>query len=75
MPEPSPDDGWERRFIADMARAREAVELYTRAGFEVRAEPAIPDDLREECESCWLVKAGLFKVIYTRRPPPSGAAS
>ena len=58
---------WERRFIADPARAREAVELYTRAGFEVRAEPLLPADLREECESCWLVQAGLFRVIYTRR--------
>jgi hypothetical protein len=63
-----PPDGWERRFIADPQRAEEVLELYRQAGFEVRAEPAIPDDLREECESCWLVKAGLFRVIYTRRP-------
>ena len=61
---------WERRFIADPARAREAVELYTRAGFEVRAEPIVPEDLREECESCLLVRAGLFRVIYTRRRSP-----
>jgi hypothetical protein len=66
-PSPAPD-GWERRFIADPQRAQEVLELYRQAGFEVRAEPAIPDDLREECESCWLVKAGFFRVIYTRRP-------
>ena len=67
-----PPDGWERRFIADPQRAEEVLELYRQAGFEVRAEPANPDDLREECESCWLVKAGFFRVIYTRRPSGDG---
>jgi len=62
-----PADGWERRFVADPERAREAVELYRQAGFEVRVEPGLPEELREECESCWLVKAGYFHVIYTRR--------
>ena len=65
---PTSPEGWERRFIADPQRALEAAELYRQAGFEVRAEPVIPDDLRQECESCWLVQAGLFRVIYTRRP-------
>jgi len=64
----TPPDGWERRFIADPQRAEEVLELYRQAGFEVRAEPAVPDDIREECESCWLVKAGFFRAIYTRRP-------
>jgi hypothetical protein len=67
-----PPDGWERRFIADPQRAQEVLEVYRQAGFEVRAEPAIPDELREECESCWLVKAGFFHVIYTRRPSGDG---
>jgi hypothetical protein len=58
---------WERRFIADPARAAEAIELYRQAGFEVRAESIVPDDLRDECESCALVRAGLLQVIYTRR--------
>lgn len=62
-----PADGWERRFVADPERAREAAELYRQAGFEVRVEPGLPEELREECESCWLVKAGYFQVIYTRR--------
>ena len=39
---------------------REAVELYRQAGFEVRVEPGLPEGLREECGSCWLVKAGLL---------------
>lgn len=68
MPRPPvPDEGWERRFVADPARAREAVEVYTRAGFAVRAEPLTPEEMREECASCPLVQAGLFRVIYTRR--------
>ena len=62
-----PDERWERRFVADPARAREAIEVYRRAGFEVRVEPGAPEGLREECTSCWLVKAGYFQVIYTRR--------
>ncbi|MBI1967061.1 MAG: hypothetical protein HYS40_03640 [Gemmatimonadetes bacterium] len=64
---PAPDEGWERRFVADPARAQEAVELYTWAGFDVRVEPLDPEDLRDECESCGLAQAGLFRVIYTRR--------
>ncbi len=64
---PAPDEGWERRFVADPARAREAAEVYTRAGFDVRAEPLTLEDLREECASCLLVQAGVFRVIYTRR--------
>jgi hypothetical protein len=53
--------------VADRQRAAEAVELYTRAGFEVRAVPAEPADFDDGCESCWLVQSGLFRVIYTRR--------
>jgi hypothetical protein len=63
-----PTDRWERRFVADPERAREVVELYRQAGFEVRVEPGLPEEVREECESCWLVTAGYFRVIYTRRP-------
>lgn len=72
-PPPGSEAGWERRFVADPARAREAVDVYTRAGFEVRAVPARVEDLgggvlREGCESCWLAQAFGFQVIYTRRP-------
>ena len=57
---------WERRFVADPERAREAAEVYRQAGFEVRVETEIPEDLRDECMDCWLVQAGFFRVIYTR---------
>lgn len=66
MPQSPAETGWERRFVADPARAREAIDVYTRAGFEVRTEPLSPDDLRAECASCQLVQAGLLRVIYTR---------
>ncbi len=69
MPQSSaPEDGWERRFVAGPERAREAVELYAQAGFEVLAVPAEPEDLGDGCDSCPLVEAGRFRVIYTRRP-------
>jgi hypothetical protein len=83
MPSPWPEDDWERRFVADPARAREVADLYRDAGFEVMALPARPGDLSADqrlagCESCWLAKASGFQVIYTRRPglpedaPPEG---
>ncbi|HEX9885803.1 MAG TPA: hypothetical protein VGA70_04915 [Longimicrobiales bacterium] len=61
-------DGWERRFIADAGRAREAVELYGELGYEVVADDVRPGDLPEGCEACQLVAALRFKSIYTRRP-------
>ncbi len=71
---PSPDvsfaaaSGWQRRMVADAERAREVSELYRRAGFEVRVARAIPEDFAESCAACALVHAGLFHVVYTRRP-------
>jgi len=67
-PQPPRDGGWERRFVAEIRRAEEAVELYTQAGFEVRVEAAGPEDFEPGCETCWLVQSGLFRVIYTRGP-------
>lgn len=80
MPSPWPEDGWERRFVADPARAGEVADVYRRAGFEVMSLPARPDDLAQGqrldgCESCWLATASGFQVIYTRRPGPTGDAS
>jgi hypothetical protein len=57
--------GWERRFVADPARAEEAVKLYAALGYEVCADPVRPEDLDEGCDACLL--ASHFKTIYTRR--------
>jgi hypothetical protein len=59
--------GWERRFIADGQRAKEAIELYTQLGFEVCAVPVHPSELEGECEECQAVSLLQFKTIYTRR--------
>lgn len=61
-------EGWERRFIADAARATEVAELYRAMGLEVRVEPVRALELGEDCESCELVAQLAFKTIYTRKP-------
>ncbi len=60
-------EGWERRFVADAQRAKEAMALYAQLGFEVRAEPVTLDQLEEGCEGCHLVALLQFKTIYTRK--------
>ncbi len=64
--------GWERRFVADAARAEEAMRLYAELGFEVCADPLEPDALAGECEDCRLLMLRTFRTIYTRRAPGRG---
>ena len=59
--------GWERRFITDIDRADEALELYSQLGFEVHAEPVLANELGGDCDECALVATCQFKTIYTRR--------
>lgn len=68
-PAPEPFGAWQRRFVTDAARARELGAEYRRAGFDVRIAAATPADFAESCETCALVKSGLFRIVYTRRPP------
>jgi hypothetical protein len=60
-------EGWERRFSADEHRAKEAMELYSQLGYEVRAEPLRPEEMHEDCEDCKTVVALQFQTIYTRK--------
>lgn len=60
-------DGWERRFTADSQRAEEAIELYAKLGYEVRAEYLRPDEITDECEGCHSLAVLEFKTIYTRK--------
>ena len=46
--------GWERRFVADGARAKEAIDLYQQLGFEVRAEPVGSAELGDDCDDAGL---------------------
>ena len=59
-------DGWERRFITDVDRVDEAVELYSELGFEVHVEPVLAIELGGSCSDCALVATCQFKTIYTR---------
>lgn len=58
--------GWQRRFMADGLRAREAIELYQELGYEVRAEPVRTEEVADECGDCQLLMALRFTTIYTR---------
>jgi hypothetical protein len=60
-------EGWERRFTADEQRAKEAMELYSQLGYEVRAEPVSPEELDDDCQDCRAVVAYQFCTIYTRK--------
>ena len=60
-------DGWERRFTADSQRAAEAIELYTKLGYEVRVESLRPEEITGECEGCRSLAAREFQTIYTRK--------
>ena len=59
--------GWERRFTADEQRAKEAMELYTQLGYEVRAEVVSPEELHDDCQECRTVVSFHFQTIYTRK--------
>jgi hypothetical protein len=59
--------GWERRFTADDQRAKEAMELYRQLGYEVRAEPVLPEELPDDCQDCKTVVSFYFQTIYTRK--------
>jgi hypothetical protein len=65
-------EGWERRFIADEQRAREAMELYSQLGYEVRAEPVRPEELHDDCLDCRTVVSFHFQTIYTRKKQMDG---
>jgi EAL domain-containing protein (putative c-di-GMP-specific phosphodiesterase class I) len=62
--------GWERRFVTDIRRADEVMELYRQLGFEVCAEPVAPDDVGDECGDCQLLRIQ-FRMVYTRSPGKS----
>lgn len=68
--EPDPElvaAGWQRRFIAEAPRAKEAMELYRQLGFEVRSEPLRANELKGDCEECRALAVFQFQTIYTRK--------
>lgn len=67
--------GWVRRHLADPARAKESVELYTAMGFEVKVRKLEPTNFGPECQDCALSACRTFVMIYTRKNAPPHAAA
>ena len=61
-------DGWERRYLADPDRAREAIDLYESLGYEVKAQSLTPGDFGPNCGDCASVVCSNYVLIYTRKP-------
>ncbi len=66
-------EGWQRRYLADEHRAREAVELYSSLGLEVRAEQLDASHFGPQCGECSLAVCTSYVLIYTRRAPAAGS--
>ncbi len=60
-------EGWERRFMTNVARLNEYIELYTALGFDVRAEPVRSDEVDPECNDCRLILYQQIVTLYTRK--------
>ncbi len=60
-------EGWQRRYLADEHRAREALELYSSLGFDVRAEKLDASHFGPQCGECSLTVCTSYVLIYTRR--------
>jgi hypothetical protein len=57
---------WERGFTVEEGRVSEYVELYESIGYEVRVEPATPDE-QEECQTCFKADFDNLRTIYIKR--------
>lgn len=60
-------EGWVRRHLADPDRAKEAIELYTSMGYEVKAQKLTPADFGPKCGDCSSVICSTYVLIYTRK--------
>ena len=56
---------WERGFTVEESRVKEYVELYESIGYEVRVEPATPNDV-EECQVCFKADFNNLRTIYIK---------
>ena len=60
-------EGWKRRFMTNVGRLNEYIELYTSLGFDVRAEPVRSDEVDPECNDCRLILYQQIVTLYTRK--------
>ena len=63
---PSRGKDWERGFTVEENRVAEYVELYESIGYEVRVEPATPDE-QEECQTCFKADFDNLRTIFIKR--------
>ena len=63
---PSRGKDWERGFTIEENRVAEYVELYESIGYEVRVEPATPDE-QEECQTCFKADLDNLRTIFIKR--------
>ena len=59
--------GWERRYLADPDRAKEALETYAALGFEVLAQPLVPAQFPSSCGDCSSAVCRSYVLVYTRK--------
>jgi hypothetical protein len=59
--------GWERRFVIELPRAPDLVQLYEQAGFEVAIDHVEFAQVDDECSDCRLLLFAGFVSVYTRR--------
>ncbi len=57
---------WERTFTIEERRVSEYLDLYESIGYDVRVEPASPDEI-QECQACFKVDFDNLRTIYIRR--------
>ena len=57
---------WERGFTVEEHRVEEYVELYESIGYEVRVEPATPNEM-EDCQVCFKADFDNLRTIYIKR--------
>ena len=53
----------------DESRAKEALETYSAAGFEVHLANLAPADFEERCKGCAATVCRDYTVVYTRKKP------
>ncbi|MHA2392773.1 MAG: hypothetical protein ACXAEX_12575 [Promethearchaeota archaeon] len=57
---------WERTFTIEERRVNEYVDLYKSIGYEVRVEPATPDEI-QECQVCFKAEFDNLRTIFIKR--------
>lgn len=59
-------EGWERKFTTSEPKLAEFIKMYQEMGFEVHEEPLTREELGQDCGSCFVLAADIFRTIYTR---------